>query len=122
MELERKERETDQCLTESKLVYTKVQAEYQTAKEKLPYETIEEAEKHLAQTVGALEQLRKNYETVTRRLTEMQNKEKELEGRSKTVKASALQSQKEAEKKKLRYEQVMKAQGFAERRVIIGNA
>ena len=99
VELERKERETDQCLTESKLVYTKVQAEYQTAKEKLPYETIEEAEKHLAQTVGALEQLRKNYETVTRRLTEMQNKEKELEGRSKTVKASALQSQKEAEKK-----------------------
>ena len=84
VELERKERETDQCLTESKLVYTKVQAEYQTAKEKLPYETIEEAEKHLAQTVGALEQLRKNYETVTRRLTEMQNKEKELEGRSKT--------------------------------------
>ena len=114
VELERKERETDQCLTESKLVYTKVQAEYQTAKEKLPYETIEEAEKHLAQTVGALEQLRKNYETVTRRLTEMQNKEKELEGRSKTVKASALQSQKEAEKKKLRYEQVMKAQGFAD--------
>ena len=96
VELERKERETDQCLTESKLVYTKVQAEYQTAKEKLPYETIEEAEKHLVQTVGALEQLRKNYETVTRRLTEMQNKEKELEGRSKTVKASALQSQKEA--------------------------
>ena len=44
----------------------------------------------------------------------MQNKEKELEGRSKTVKASALQSQKEAEKKKLRYEQVMKAQGFAD--------
>ena len=43
--------------------------------------------------------MRKNYETVTRRLTEMQNKEKELEGRSKTVKASALQSQKEAEKK-----------------------
>ena len=114
VELERKERETDQCLTESKLVYTKVQAEYQTAKEKLPYETIEEAEKHLAQTVGALEQLRKNYETVTRRLTEMQNKEKELEGRSKIVKASALQSQKEAEKKKLRYEQVMKAQGFAD--------
>ena len=114
VELERKERETDQCLTESKLVYTKVQAEYQTAKEKLPYETIEEAEKHLVQTVGALEQLRKNYETVTRRLTEMQNKEKELEGRSKTVKASALQSQKEAEKKKLRYEQVMKAQGFAD--------
>ena len=37
--------------------------------------------------------MRKNYETVTRRLTEMQNKEKELEGRSKTVKASALQSQ-----------------------------
>ena len=61
-----------------------------------------------------MEQLRKNYETVTRRLTEMQNKEKELEGRSKTVKASALQSQKEAEKKKLRYEQVMKAQGFAD--------
>jgi len=114
VELERKERETDQCLTESKLVYTKVQAEYQTAKEKLPYETIEEAEKHLAQTVGALEQLRKNYETVTRRLTEMQNKEKELEGRSKIVKASALQSQKEAEKKKLRYEQVMKALGFAD--------
>ena len=114
VELERKERETDQCLTESKLVYTKVQTEYQTAKEKLPYETIEEAEKHLAQTVGALEQLRKNYETVTRRLTEIQNKEKELEGRSKTVKASALQSQKEAEKKKLRYEQVMKAQGFAD--------
>ena len=114
VELERKERETDQCLTESKLVYTKVQAEYQTAKEKLPYETIEEAEKHLVETVGALEQLRKNYETVTRRLTEMQNKEKELEGRSKTVKASALQSQKEAEKKKLRYEQVMKAQGFAD--------
>lgn len=114
VELERKERETDQCLTESKLAYTKVQAEYQTAKEKLPYETIEEAEKHLVQTVGALEQLRKNYETVTRRLTEMQNKEKELEGRSKTVKASALQSQKEAEKKKLRYEQVMKAQGFAD--------
>ena len=65
VELERKERETDQCLTESKLAYTKVQAEYQTAKEKLPYETIEEAEKHLVQTVGALEQLRKNYETVT---------------------------------------------------------
>lgn len=43
----------------TKLVYTKVQAEYQTAKEKLPYETIEEAEKHLAQTVGALEKLRK---------------------------------------------------------------
>ena len=58
--------------------------------------------------------MRKNYETVTRRLTEMQNKEKELEGRSKTVKASAIQSQKEAEKKKLRYEQVMKAQGFAD--------
>ena len=30
------------------------------------------------------------------------------------MKASALQSQKEAEKKKLRYEQVMKAQGFAD--------
>lgn len=43
--------------------------------------------------------MRKNYETVTRRLTEMQNKEKELEGRSKTVKTSALQSQKEAEKR-----------------------
>ena len=113
-ELERKEREADQCLTESKLAYTKVQAEYQAAKEKLPYETIEEAENHLAQTTGALEQLEKNYETVTRRLTEMQNKEKELEGRSKTVKASVLQSQKEAEKKKLRYEQVLQAQGFAD--------
>ena len=113
-ELERKEREADQCLTESKLAYTKVQAEYQAAKEKLPYETIEEAENHLTQTTGALEQLEKNYETVTRRLTEMQNKEKELEGRSKTVKASVLQSQKEAEKKKLRYEQVLQAQGFAD--------
>ena len=113
-ELERKERETDQCLTESKLAYTKVQAEYQAAKEKFPYETIEEAEKHLAQTIGALELLEKNYETVKRRLTEVQNEEKELEGRSKTVKASVLQSQKEAEKKKLRYEQVMHAQGFVD--------
>ena len=113
-ELERKERETDQCLTESKLAYTKVQVEYQAAKEKFPYETIEEAEKHLAQTMGALELLEKNYETVNRRLTEVQNEEKELEGRSKTVKASVLQSQKEAEKKKLRYEQVMHAQGFVD--------
>ena len=113
-ELERKERETDQCLTESKLAYTKVQAEYQAAKEKFPYETIEEAEKHMAQTIGALELLEKNYETVNRRLTEVQNEEKELEGRSKTVKASVLQSQKEAEKKKICYEQVMHAQGFVD--------
>ena len=113
-ELERKKRETEQRLTESKLIYTKEQAEYQAAKVKLPYKTLEEAERHLTQTTGALEQLRENYETVTRRLTERQNVEKELEGRKKTVMESVLQSQEEVEKKKLRYEQVMEAQGFAD--------
>ena len=111
-ELEEKEQEISQCLMELKLTYTKVEAEYQSTKEKFPYETMEEAEEHLRQTIEELELVRNNYETVTRLLTEKQNKEKELEGRQKTVEASVLQSQEEVKKRRSVYEQVMKKLGF----------
>lgn len=93
-------------------MYTKLEAEYRATKEKLPYETIEEAEGHLERTTGELELLRNNYETVTRKLTEKQNQEKELEGQQKTVAASVLKSKDEVQKRKLGYEQIMKDSGF----------
>lgn len=65
-------------------MYTKLEAEYQAMEEKLPYKTMEEAEEHLREITGKLELVRNNYETVTRCLTEKQNKEKELEGQQKT--------------------------------------
>ena len=110
--LEEKERKTSQSLTESKLMYTKLEAEYQAMEEKLPYKTMEEAEEHLREITGKLELVRNNYETVTRCLTEKQNKEKELEGRQKTVSASVVQSQEEVQKKICSYKQIMKEQGF----------
>ena len=110
--LEEKERKTSQSLTESKLMYTKLEAEYQAMEEKLPYKTMEEAEEHLREITGKLELVRNNYETVTRCLTEKQNKEKELEGRQKTVSASVVQSQEEVQKKIRSYKQIMKEQGF----------
>mgnify|MGYP000332098084 CR=1 FL=1 len=51
-------------------------------------------------------------ETVTRSLTEKQNKEKELEGQQKTVSASVVQSQEEVQKKIRSYKQIIKEQGF----------
>ena len=109
--LEEKERKTSQSLTESKLMYTKL-AEYQAMEEKLPYKTMEEAEEHLREITGKLELVRNNYETVTRCLTEKQNKEKELEGQQKTVSASVVQSQEEVQKKIRSYKQIIKEQGF----------
>lgn len=110
--LEEKERKTSQSLTESKLMYTKLEAEYQAMEEKLPYKTMEEAEEHLREITGKLELVRNNYETVTRCLTEKQNKEKELEGQQKTVSASVVQSQEEVQKKIRSYKQIIKEQGF----------
>ena len=110
--LEEKERKTSQSLTESKLMYTKLEAEYQAMEEKLPYKTMEEAEEHLREISGKLELVRNNYETVTRCLTEKQNKEKELEGQQKTVSASVVQSQEEVQKKIRSYKQIIKEQGF----------
>ena len=110
--LEEKERKTSQSLTESKLMYTKLEAEYQAMEEKLPYKTMEEAEEHLREITGKLELVRNNYETVTRYLTEKQNKEKELEGQQKTVSASVVQSQEEVQKKIRSYKQIIKEQGF----------
>ena len=110
--LEEKERKTSQSLTESKLMYTKLEAEYQAMEEKLPYKTMEEAEEHLREITGKLELVRNNYETVTRSLTEKQNKEKELEGQQKTVSASVVQSQEEVQKKIRSYKQIIKEQGF----------
>ena len=107
-----KERKTSQSLTESKLMYTKLEAEYQAMEEKLPYKTMEEAEEHLREISGKLELVRNNYETVTRCLTEKQNKEKELEGQQKTVSASVVQSQEEVQKKISSYKQIIKEQGF----------
>ena len=80
--------------------------------EKLPYKTMEEAEEHLREITGKLELVRNNYETVTRSLTEKQNKEKELEGQQKTVSASVVQSQEEVQKKIRSYKQIIKEQGF----------
>ena len=80
--------------------------------EKLPYKTMEEAEEHLREITGKLELVRNNYETVTRCLTEKQNKEKELEGQQKTVSASVVQSQEEVQKKIRSYKQIIKEQGF----------
>lgn len=111
-ELKEKEQQITQCLTDSKLMYTKMQAEYQAGREKLPYETEEEAKKHLKQTEEELQAIRKKYETVTRCLTEKQNIEKELEGREKTVTASIEQALKEVKKKKELFEQMRKEQGF----------
>lgn len=110
--LEEKERKTSQSLTESKLMYTKLEAEYQAMEEKLPYKTMEEAEEHLREITGKLELVRNNYETVTRCLTEKQNKEKQLEGQQKTVSASVVQSQEEVQKKIRSYKQIIKEQGF----------
>ena len=110
--LEEKERKTSQSLTESKLMYTKLEAEYQAMEEKLPYKTMEEAEEHLREISGKLELVRNNYETVTRCLTEKKNKEKELEGQQKTVSASVVQSQEEVQKKIRSYKQIIKEQGF----------
>ena len=110
--VEEKERKTSQSLTESKLMYTKLEAEYQAMEEKLPYKTMEEAEEHLREITGKLELVRNNYETVTRCLTEKQNKEKELEGQQKTVSASVVQSQEEVQKKIRSYKQIIKEQGF----------
>ena len=110
--LEEKERKTSQSLTELKLMYTKLEAEYQAMEEKLPYKTMEEAEEHLREITGKLELVRNNYETVTRSLTEKQNKEKELEGQQKTVSASVVQSQEEVQKKIRSYKQIIKEQGF----------
>ena len=110
--LEEKERKTSQSLTESKLMYTKLEAEYQAMEEKLPYKTMVEAEEHLREITGKLELVRNNYETVTRCLTEKQNKEKELEGQQKTVSASVVQSQEEVQKKIRSYKQIIKEQGF----------
>ena len=110
--LEEKERKTSQSLTESKLMYIKLEAEYQAMEEKLPYKTMEEAEEHLREITGKLELVRNNYETVTRCLTEKQNKEKELEGQQKTVSASVVQSQEEVQKKIRSYKQIIKEQGF----------
>ncbi len=58
--LEEKERKTSQSLTESKLMYTKLEAEYQAMEEKLPYKTMEEAEEHLREITGKLELVRNN--------------------------------------------------------------
>ena len=80
--------------------------------EKLPYKTMEEAEEHLREITGKLELVRNNYETVTRCLTEKQNKEKQLEGQQKTVSASVVQSQEEVQKKIRSYKQIIKEQGF----------
>lgn len=110
--LEEKERKTSQSLTESKLMYTKLEAEYQAMEEKLPYKTMEEAEEHLREITGKLELVRNNYEMVTRCLTEKQNKEKQLEGQQKTVSASVVQSQEEVQKKIRSYKQIIKEQGF----------
>lgn len=109
--LEEKERKTSQSLTESKLMYTKLEAEYQAMEEKLPYKTMEEAEEHLRDN-RKIELVRNNYETVTRCLTEKQNKEKELKGQQKTVSASVVQSQEEVQKKIRSYKQIIKEQGF----------
>lgn len=62
--------------------------------------------------IRKLELVRNNYETVTRCLTEKQNKEKELEGQQKTVSASVVQSQEEVQKKIRSYKQIIKEQGF----------
>jgi len=72
------------------------------------YKTMEEAEEHLREITGKLELVRNNYETVTRCLTEKQNKEKELEGQQKTVSASVVQSQEEVQKKIRSYKQIIK--------------
>lgn len=113
-ELEAEKQKVSQYLTDVKLKHAKIQAEYQATKEKLPYETMEEAQKYLVQITDELERVRNNYETVTRDLTEKQKEEKELEGRKMTITASVLQSQKEVQKRKLCYEQVMTDQGFAD--------
>lgn len=52
--MEEKERKTSQSLTESKLMYTKLEAEYQAMEEKLPYKTMDEAEEHLREITGNL--------------------------------------------------------------------
>lgn len=116
-ELEAEKQKVSQYLTDVKLKHAKIQAEYQATKEKLPYETMEEAQKYLVQITDELERVRNNYETVTRDLTEKQKEEKELEGRKMTITASVLQSQKEVQKRKLCYEQVMTDQGFADEEV-----
>lgn len=110
--IEEKELEISQCLTETKLIYTKQETEYQAAKEKFPYETMEVAERHLKRTKEELEKLRNDYETVTRKLAEKQNQEKELEGQQKTVAASILKSKEEAQDRRRSYEQMMKRLGF----------
>ena len=112
--LEAEKQKISQYLTDVKLKHTKIQAEYQATKEKLPYETMEEAQKYLVQITEELERVRKNYETVTGHLTEKQKEEKELEGRKMTITASVLQSQEEVQKRKLSYEQVMTDQGFVD--------
>ena len=109
--LEEKERKTSQSLTESKLMYTKLEAEYQAMEEKLHTRRWKKR-RTLREITGKLELVRNNYETVTRCLTEKQNKEKELEGQQKTVSASVVQSQEEVQKKIRSYKQIIKEQGF----------
>ena len=111
-ELNEKEQKITQCLTDLKLTYAKMQTEYQTKKEKLPYETEEEAQEHLKQTEEELKTIRQKYETVNRRLTEKQKTEKELEGREKTVAESIEQSIEKVKEKKEFYEQTRTEQGF----------
>lgn len=89
--------------------------------EKLPYKTMEEAEEHLREITGKLELVRNNYETVTRCLTEKQNKEKELEGQQKTVSASVVQSQEEVQKKIRSYKQIIKEQDLRTKKATIVN-
>lgn len=116
-ELEAEKQKVSQYLTDVKLKHAKIQAEYQATKEKLPYETMGEAQKYLVEITDELERVRNNYETVTIDLTEKQKEEKELEGRKMTITASVLQSQEELQKRKRCYEQVMTDQGFADEEV-----
>lgn len=85
MELEEKKAALEQDITKQKIAYAGQKAEYNTWKEKLPFETSVQARKTLEQMKQTVEKTVRVYETAAGEVRKSLDVQKELEGRKTTL-------------------------------------